>query len=93
MAVKKTTRLDQQGRVILPSPIRDTMGLKPGDKVDVALADDGSVRISSATIRCALCGTALEAGDAPLSVTRGTTTSYLCRFCCTAAAAISKEKE
>jgi len=31
----------QKGRVTIPKPVRDRLGIKPGSKVDFEIADDG----------------------------------------------------
>ena len=36
-----TTRLGENGRIVIPAPIRETMGLKPGDALQVSLDEDG----------------------------------------------------
>jgi AbrB family looped-hinge helix DNA binding protein len=47
-----SSRLNDNGRIVIPSKIRKTMGLKPGDVVVMSL-EDGVLRIEShlATIR------------------------------------------
>lgn len=35
------TKLDSVGRVVLPKPLRDALGLKPGSVVDVSLYGQG----------------------------------------------------
>lgn len=35
------TKLDSVGRIVLPKPLRDALGLKPGSAVDVSLYGRG----------------------------------------------------
>jgi AbrB family looped-hinge helix DNA binding protein len=36
-----TTRLGENGRIVIPAPIRETMGLTPGDTLNISLDEDG----------------------------------------------------
>src|SRR3989338_7025363 len=48
MVNKSVSSLDGKGRVLIPQSLRDAAGLSAGDKVAVALGEDGtSVNISS----------------------------------------------
>jgi AbrB family looped-hinge helix DNA binding protein len=40
------TRMGENGRVVIPAPIREAMGLKPGDALEVSL-DEYGVRIQT----------------------------------------------
>lgn len=33
------TTIDKAGRLVIPKPLRDAMGLKPGSKIDLAFTD------------------------------------------------------
>lgn len=55
MATAKTTRMDAQGRVILPPHIRKELNLNAGQLVTVTL-EGGTITIQPAEERCALCG-------------------------------------
>ena len=78
MATTKTTRMDAQGRVILPPHIRKAMNLKPRSYVDVDLAEDGTIRIRPAEERCVICGE--NPGDL-IEITVGTNTKHVCPNC------------
>lgn len=55
MAITKTTRMDAQGRVILPPHIRKELNLNAGHPVTVSL-DGGTIKIQPAEGRCVICG-------------------------------------
>lgn len=60
MATKSTRYLDDQGRIILPSHIRKALNLSSGNVVEVALDDDGTIRIRPTKERCCICGGSVE---------------------------------
>ena len=37
----QTTRMGENGRIVIPAPIREAIGLKPGDTLEVSLEEDG----------------------------------------------------
>lgn len=39
MAAKNRTRLDRFGRLLIPKPLRDELGLQPGDELAVEVVD------------------------------------------------------
>ncbi|MFW6163465.1 MAG: AbrB/MazE/SpoVT family DNA-binding domain-containing protein [Planctomycetota bacterium] len=39
-----TTRLDKFGRIVIPKPIRDALGLEPGTELDIA-QENGAINI------------------------------------------------
>ena len=39
-----TARLSSKGQLVLPKPVRDALGLEPGDELRVEV-EDGSIRI------------------------------------------------
>ncbi len=41
--------MTSKGQVTFPKPIRDKLRLRPGDKVDFVLEEDGSLRITPVT--------------------------------------------
>ena len=55
MATSKTTRMDAQGRVIIPPHIRKELNLHAGQQVTVSL-EHGAIKIQPAKDRCAFCG-------------------------------------
>ena len=57
MATSKTTRMDAQGRVIIPPHIRKELNLNAGQLVTVSL-DGGTIKVQPAGERCAICGSA-----------------------------------
>lgn len=57
MATAKTTRMDAQGRVIIPPHIRKELDMNAGQKVVVSL-EAGVIQIRPAEERCAICGKA-----------------------------------
>ena len=57
MATSKNTRMDAQGRVIIPPHIRKELNLTAGHLVNVSL-EGGTIKIRTAEERCVLCGSA-----------------------------------
>lgn len=53
-------KLDAQGRVILPTYIREKLKLTPGVPVEVELKEDGTIVLRPTAERCAICGNPLE---------------------------------
>ena len=43
-----STTVTSKGQVTIPKPVRDRLNLKPGNKVDFMLANDGSVALVKA---------------------------------------------
>ena len=43
------TTMTSKGQVTVPKPIRDKLHLKPGDKIDFMLDEDGGVRVVPVT--------------------------------------------
>ena len=41
--------MTSKGQVTFPKPIRDKLRLRPGDKVDFMLEEDGSLRVTPVT--------------------------------------------
>lgn len=87
MATSKTTRMDAQGRVIIPPHIRKEMRLNAGQLVTVSL-ERGTIKIQPARERCALCGSAEG------RFVDGPNDTRICRSCALAiASAITKKEE
>lgn len=87
MATVKTTKMDAQGRVILPPHIRKELNLNAGQLVNVSL-DGDTIKIQPAEERCAFCG---EAANAQYIV--GPKATRICRSCALAIATIAKKEE
>ena len=45
------SRINDNGRILIPAAIRRSMGLKPGDALVMSLEDDGVLRIESQLAR------------------------------------------
>lgn len=64
-----TATLTSKGQTVIPKPIRDQLGLKPGDSIDFIVNDNGDVLIRPAVkdIR-ALKGLLQRPGQKPVSI-------------------------
>ena len=84
MATAKATRMDAQGRVILPPHIRKEMNLNPGQLVNVSL-EGGTITIRPDEERCYMCG---ESGENMhyTEVTIGHSKKIICYRCAQAIA-------
>lgn len=80
MATTKTTRMDAQGRVILPPHIRKELNLNAGQLVAVSLEGD-TITIKLAEERCVFCGEATKDQH-----TIGPQKKRICRSCAMAIA-------
>ena len=61
--------LTSKGQLVVPKPIRDLMGLHPGDRLDFVVLDDGSVLMRPATEDVSrLKGLLRRPGRAPVSI-------------------------
>lgn len=87
MATAKTTRMDAQGRVILPPHIRKELNLNPGQMVTVSLEGD-TIKIQPAEKRCVFCGNSVKEGS---NITLGD--NHICGNCAQAVARILNVKE
>lgn len=56
LATKAIRYMDDQGRINIPNHIRRALNLKGGNVVEVALEDDGTIRLNASEERCSLCG-------------------------------------
>ena len=86
MATTKTTRMDAQGRVILPPHIRKELNLHAGQQVTVTL-ENGTIKIQPAKDRCAFCG---EAANKQFFI--GPKSTRICRNCAMAIASTVYDK-
>lgn len=87
MATAKTTRMDAQGRVILPPHIRKELGLSAGQLVSVTL-ERGTIKIQPAEVRCAICGKATD--DQSLRISK---TTHICKSCAQKIVAFVEEEK
>ena len=55
MATSKTTRMDAQGRILIPPHIRKELNLNAGQPVTVSL-EGGTIHVTPAGERCVTCG-------------------------------------
>ena len=85
MATNKTTRMDAQGRVILPPHIRKELNLNPGHLVSVSLEGD-TIKIRPAKERCSICGTAED------RLFVGPNNTRICKSCALAIASTVAER-
>ena len=86
MATTKTTKMDAQGRVILPPHIRKELNLHAGQTVSVTLEGD-TITIRPTEERCGFCGeTATDKYIIGPKYTR------ICRNCALAIATTVKEE-
>lgn len=85
MATTKTTRMDAQGRVLLPPHIRKELNLNAGQKLIVSL-EEGVILIHPAEELCAICGKAAK--DEPFISPSGVP---ICRSCAMAIASAIAE--
>ena len=87
MATTKTTRMDAQGRVILPPHIRKELNLQTGQQVTVSL-EGGTIKIQPAEKRCTFCGGSVKEGR---HISLGD--NHICGSCAQAIARILNVKE
>lgn len=80
MATKTTRYVDDQGRIVLPAHIRTALNLASGNVVEVALEDDGTIRIRPTYERCCICGEGVE-GQHRAEITVGTGKKFICYNC------------
>ena len=80
-------RIDNQGRVIIPMPLRKSLGWEPGRAVELVQEND-SLHLRAAQVTCTICGRDVENGKyAEFSQDK-----RLCLSCCKAALyALEKE--
>lgn len=72
-----TSRVDPQGRMMIPVHIRKALDLQPGDELSVCVDQlDGTIIVASMKERCCLCGESAET-----SVTIGHRKKLICRNC------------
>ena len=79
MATVKTTRMDAQGRVIIPPHIRNELNLNAGQVVNVTL-EKGIIKIWTEEERCIICGDSVK-GKRHAAITGGPSTKRVCSSC------------
>ena len=79
MATVKTTRMDAQGRVIIPPHIRNELNLYAGQSLKVSF-ENGIIKLWTEEERCIICGESLV-GDKHTEVTIGTQKKNICSSC------------
>ena len=60
--------ITSKGQVTLPKAIRDRLHLKPGDKIDFMLEDDGCLRVAPVTAPVTPTQGMLAKPDAPVTL-------------------------
>ena len=80
MAYKPTRIIDLHGRVVIPNHIREALKLHTGSYVDIALEDDGSIRIRAHETRCIICGESVEHKE-HAELDKGSGKKYVCGEC------------
>lgn len=63
MAIKSQRYVDNQGRVVLPSHIREALNMVSGSEVSIDLVGDAEIRIRPKKNRCSVCGDSIESRD------------------------------
>ncbi|MFZ0131797.1 MAG: AbrB/MazE/SpoVT family DNA-binding domain-containing protein [Desulfobacterales bacterium] len=64
-----TATLSGKGRFVIPKPIRDHLGLKPGDTIDFIVVENGDVLMRPAANDVRLLkGSLHRSGQRPISV-------------------------
>lgn len=76
MKANVTSRVDPQGRIMIPAHIRKELNLQPGDELGIDVDPFGTIHLESTKERCCLCG---EAADIPFTI--GPYKKLICRNC------------
>jgi AbrB family looped-hinge helix DNA binding protein len=78
---EKTKRVDAQGRVLIPSSIRETLDIHPDTEVSVKL-DGDTIKINVAETRCCVCLKPVESGKySKVYGGRGKSEKVICASC------------
>ncbi len=51
-----TRPIDNLGRVVIPSEIRKNLGLETGDKLEIIVEKDATLKLKKFHVSCAFCG-------------------------------------
>lgn len=84
MSTKSNRYVDNQGRVVLPSHIREALNLGPGCEVSIDLVGDAAIRIRAKEDRCCVCGTSPD--GAPCAEIEANGKKRICYKCAQAIA-------
>lgn len=81
MKQKATSRVDGQGRIVIPVGVRKELNLKTGSVVTISLDDQGTILVEAMNERrCSLCGESVEASKrVPVKV--GPYEKFVCVHC------------
>jgi AbrB family looped-hinge helix DNA binding protein len=64
-----TTTLTSKGQVTIPKPVREFLGVQPGDRLDFVIGDDGRVLVRAGTVSArALKGLLRRRGRRPVTL-------------------------
>lgn len=84
MKVKATSRVDKQGRIVIPVQIRKELLLDTGSIVTIAMDHQGAIRVEPMNERrCSICGESVEAAHR-IPITVGPNVKYVCVHCANA---------
>lgn len=86
--MSRARSIDGQGRIALPSHIREALNLAPGTEVSIDLVGDAAIQIRAKKDRCCFCGEPAE--DKYLI---GPSEKRICRSCALAIATAVQKKE
>lgn len=91
MQTKETSRVDGQGRIVIPANVRKQIGLKTGCIVTITVDDETTFRVEAMSVRrCSICSESVEASNRiPITVGRGE--KYVCPNCVKSIAKALKE--
>ena len=79
MATVKTTKMDAQGRVIIPPHIRNELNLYAGQSLKVSF-ENGIIKLWTEEERCIICGDSVK-GKRHAEITGGPATKCVCTSC------------
>lgn len=81
MKAKATSRVDGQGRIVIPAKFRNEIGLKTGSVVTLTMDEGGTIRMEGMNERrCSICGESVEAAHrVPVKV--GPYEKFVCVHC------------
>ena len=89
MIAKATSRVDGNGRIVIPAHIRNALALNTGDTVNIEQDRTGRIVVTAAAERCCVCGSQVKEAHS-LGITIGPGTKYVCAPCSIAIRKASK---